>query len=147
MCVMKRIFLGLAVGLPQLVLATSLGTVQSESSIREECSAFAQAEMRDCLATKADESERALTQVEKATVGALSQWDEDGKYVRLAKAKFVGANKEFAKYREVQCGFFASLSGGGAGNSHEMRRLACMAELSSRRAEQLRGVLQELPMK
>ncbi|WP_216819966.1 lysozyme inhibitor LprI family protein [Zoogloea sp. LCSB751] len=144
---MRWVGLGLAVCLPQFVFATPTGLVPSERSIREECGAFSQAGMRDCLAKKADESAKALMRAEQDAVGVLSQWDDDRKYVGLAKTKLARANKAFAKYREVQCGFFASLSGGGAGNSHEMRRLACMAELNSRRAEQLSSAVHELPLK
>ncbi|WP_232444384.1 lysozyme inhibitor LprI family protein [Burkholderia ubonensis] len=51
------------------------------------------------------------------------------------------------KYREAQCEFSASLSGGGAGNAHEMGRLACIAELNTRRVEQLRNAVSGLPLK
>ncbi|WP_230961952.1 lysozyme inhibitor LprI family protein [Burkholderia anthina] len=65
-----------------------------------------------------------------------------GVYLALA-----ASNKEFAKYRAAQCEFSASLSGGGAGNAHEMGRLACVAALNGARVEQLRNAVSELPSK
>lgn len=80
-------------------------------------------------------------------VNALSKWDEDGKYISLTKAKIAASSKEFARYRKAQCEFLASLSGGGAGNAYEMGRLACVAELNGRRAEQLSDAAANLTMK
>jgi uncharacterized protein YecT (DUF1311 family) len=139
--------LGLAVCLPQLVLAASTDPVPNERALREECSAFSQAGMQDCLAKKADESQKTLKHTEDEVAGALSKWDEDNKYVNLAKAKLAMSSREFAKYRGAQCAFSASLSGGGAGNAHEIGRLACIAELNSRRADQLRHAISDLRMK
>ena len=113
----------------------------------EECSAFSQSGMRDCLAKKAENSQKALLQAEEKVVNTLSKWDEDNKYVSQAKGKLTASNKEFSKYRETQCEFSASLSGGGAGSAHEMGRLACVSELNNRRAEQLRDAVSDLPLK
>lgn len=103
--------------------------------------------MRDCLAKKADDSQKALKQIEDKVVGVLSTWDEDDKYISLAKEKLARSSKEFTKYRETQCEFSVSLGGGGAGNTREMGRLACVAELNGRRAEQLRHAVANLPIK
>ncbi|BCQ23319.1 hypothetical protein NK8_14480 [Caballeronia sp. NK8] len=100
--------------------------------------------MRDCLATKADESQQALTRAENDAVNALEKWDEDDKYVRIAKANLANSNRIFSQYRKAQCKFSQSLSGGGAGDSHEIRRLACVAELNGNRAEQLRDAASAL---
>ena len=121
--------------------------VQTEREMYEECSAFSQAGMRDCLATKAKSSRKALQQAEANAAKTLSQWDEDSKYANQAKAKLAESNRAFSKYRETQCRFSASLSGGGAGNAHEIGRLACEAELNHRRAEQLRNAVSHLPLK
>ncbi|MDR0777090.1 MAG: DUF1311 domain-containing protein [Azonexus sp.] len=138
---------GLAICLPALAFAASTAPVLGERALREECSAFSQAGMRDCLAKKVQDSQRVLQQTEEKAASILSKWDEDDKYVNQAKAKLAASNKEFSKYRDTQCGFSASLSGGGAGNSHEMMRLACVAELNNRRAEQLRDAVSVLPLK
>ena len=132
---------------PLWVLAASTSSVPGERSLREECSAFSQAGMLVCLAKKADESDRTLRQAENRVDGMLSQWDEDNQHIGLAKTRLAKSGKEFARYREAQCGFSASLTGGGAGNAHEMGRLACVTELNSRRAEQLRDAVVNLPIK
>jgi len=64
--------------------AASAETVQDERAVREECSAYSQAEMRDCLAKKAHDSERAVRQAEEKVISALSEWDEDAKYIALS---------------------------------------------------------------
>ncbi|WP_233799756.1 lysozyme inhibitor LprI family protein [Paraburkholderia sp. HP33-1] len=143
----KLICLGLAACLPTMVLAASTAPVASEHALREECSAFSQAGMRDCLAEKAKNSQTALRQAEEKMAGALSKWDEDSRYVNEAKAKLVTSNKKFVEYRETQCGFSAAPSGGGAGNAHESGRLACVSELNNRRAEQLRDAASDLLLK
>jgi hypothetical protein len=139
--------LALSTCLPQLAIAASTDFVLSEHALREKCSAFSQAGIRDCLAKKADESQKTLRQAENHMVSALSNWDEDGKYISLAKAKIAASSKDFVRYRNAQCEFSASLSGGGAGNAYEIGRLACVAELNGRRAEQLRNAAANLTMK
>ena len=143
----KLIGFGLALSLPAMALAASIAPVSDERALREEFSAVSQAEMRDCLAKKAEDSRKALQQAEETVADTLSKWDEDSKFVSQAKAKLARSNKEFAEYRESQCRFAASLSGGGAGNAHEMRRLACAAELNNRRAEQLHDAVYDMPLK
>jgi len=128
-------------------IAAPIDVVLSERALREECSAASQAEMRDCLIKKVDESQKALRQTEDNVASVFSKWDEDNKYISLAKTKLAASGREFAQYRDAQCDFSASLSGGGAGNAHEMKRLACVAELNSTRAEQLRNAIANLPIK
>lgn len=144
---MRLIGFFLAAYLPAWALAASAATAFGERDLREECSAFSQAGMRDCLAKKTESSQKALRQAEEKVVNTLSKWDEDNKYVNQSKAKLAASNKEFAKYREAQCEFTASLSGGGAGHAHELGRLACVAELNNRRAAQLRDAVSDLPLK
>lgn len=122
---------------------TSGRRVQDERAAREECSAYSQAGMRECLAKKAHNSEGALRQVEEKTISALSEWDEDAKYIALSKEKLRAANAAFAHYREAQCAFAASLGGGAIGNALEIGRLACVVELNNRRVEQLRNVIED----
>jgi len=143
----KLISLSFALSLPQLTYAAPHRAVQTEKDLYEECSVYSQAGMRDCLIKKSAESQAALKQVEETVDASLTKWDEDNKYVSLAKARLIASNKAFPKYREAQCEFSASLSGGGAGNAHEMGRLACITELNSRRAEQLRNAVANLPLK
>lgn len=121
--------------------------VLGERALREECSAFSQAGMRNCLAKKADGSQKALRQAEEKVASILSKWDEDNKYVNQAKVKFVSSNKNFAKYRDAHCAFASSLGGGAIGTALDMRRFACVTELNNRRAEQLRDAVSDLPSK
>lgn len=144
---MKLIASCLIAYLPAFALANSTAAIVDARALREECSAFSQAGMRECLAKKLESSQQALRQTEEEVAGILSKWDEDNKYVSQAKAKLATSSLEFAKYRKTQCEFSASLSGGGAGNAHEMGRMACIAELNHRRAEHLRNAVSGLPLK
>ena len=144
---MKLIGFCLAAYLPVWALAAATAPALGERALREECSAFSQAGMRDCLARKAESSQKALRQADEKVANTLSKWDEDNKYVNQAKAKLAASNKEFSKYREAQCEFTASLSGGGAGHAREMGHLACVAELNNRRAVQLLDAVSDLPLK
>jgi hypothetical protein len=123
------------------------GIVQDERAAREECSAYSQAGMRDCLAEKARASEIALKRAEGKARSKLGKWIEDAKYVSLAKARLEASNKEFVRYREIQCAFNSSLGGGAIGNALEIMRLACVFELNARRAEQIRSITMDLPFK
>ncbi|MFT8891878.1 MAG: lysozyme inhibitor LprI family protein [Acetobacter papayae] len=144
---MKLLGVCLAVYLPVSALAASTDPAPGERALREECSAFSQTGMRDCLAKKAENSQQTLQQAEEDVARRLSKWDEDRKYVSQARAKLTESNKDFAKYRDVQCAFSSSLGGGAIGNAIDMRRLACIAELNDRRVAQLRNAVSDLPLK
>lgn len=147
MRILNRMIFCLAVSFALSASAAPANPILSERGLLEACSAFSQAGMRDCLAAKAEASRSALRQAEEMGARRLSRWDEDVRYVKRAKARLVAANTDFARYRDAQCQFSASLSGGGAGNGHEIGRLACLASLNNRRAEQLREALSDLPVK
>ena len=100
------------------------GDVQDERAAREECSAFSQAGMRECLEEKASASAAELKKVEHQVSETLGKWDEDTKYINLARLKLEASSKEFVRYRKAHCAFNASRSGGAAGNSFEIMRLA-----------------------
>lgn len=119
--------------------------LQNARSVLEECSAYSQAGMRDCLANKSRESAKELRQAEDKAIGTLSKWDEDAKYIALAKARLKASNKEYEQYRETYCAFASSLGGGAIGNALEIRRLACLFELNTSRALQLQTLLSPLP--
>lgn len=121
-------------GAPGRTVAADL---QGESTVLEQCGAFSEAGMRDCLATKVAASSAALQRAEDQTFVALSKWDEDAKYVVSAQGKLRASSKAFAQYREAQCAFTSSLGGGAIGNALEIRRLACVAGLNAVRAQQL----------
>jgi len=128
-------------------IATSPAHAIEERAMREECSAFSQAGMRDCLLKMAADSQDDLRQARNHAISILSKWDEDVQYASRAKTELAASDKDFEKYRDAHCKFRASLSGGGAGNSREILRLACIAELNSARARQLRDAVAGLPVK
>jgi len=138
---------GLASLTPRLGNATSPPPVLNEHDLREACSALSQAGMRDCLARKVEESQANLKRAEKDVYSRLSKWDESSRYARMARSNLANSGRAFTMYRDAQCGFSASLTGGGAGNAHEIRRLACVAAANGRRAEQLREAVSDLPIK
>jgi uncharacterized protein YecT (DUF1311 family) len=142
-----RALIHVGFGLAALLLHCSsvAEPVLNQRALREECGALSQAHMRDCLTTKANESKESLRQAEADAVRVLSNWDEDEQYVEHAKTELAAAGRAFAQYRQMQCGFSSSLSGGAAGNARQIRRLACVAELNNQRAEQLRQAVYGLP--
>ncbi|MDA8454934.1 DUF1311 domain-containing protein [Acidovorax sp. GBBC 3334] len=144
---MRLLNLLLAFFLPASVIAAPSSPAISAHALREECSAFSQAGMHDCLAKKAASSQKELRQAEERATDTLSKWDEDGKYVSQSKSRLATSIKDFSKYRDTQCDFQASLSGGGAGNSREIGRLACVSELNYVRARQLLEAVNDLPLK
>ncbi|GAB2851696.1 DUF1311 domain-containing protein [Pseudoduganella ginsengisoli] len=117
----------------------------AERALREECSAFSEAGMRDCLVHHAAQSAKVLKQAEESASAALAKWDEDAKFVRAAKVRLETSGREFLRYRDAHCAFAASLGGGAIGNALEMMRLACVAELNYRRAGQLTNAVADLP--
>ena len=48
----------------------------------------------------------------------------------IAKNKLKKSNKEFIKYRDLQCDFAYSLGGGAIGNALNMLKYTCLAELN-----------------
>lgn len=118
---------------------------QQAKNAMETCDQFSQADIRDCLGMHAFKSATLLKNAEAETVAALGKWDEDEGYVTTARAKLKQANTAFARYRDAQCGFATSLAGGAAGNSHEISRLACVADLNVQRAQRLTSDAKSLP--
>jgi uncharacterized protein YecT (DUF1311 family) len=102
--------------------------------------------MRYCLSKKATDGQDDLRQARNHAISILSKWDEDARYAVQAKAELAASDKVFEKYRDAHCKFQASLSGGGAGNSREILRLACIAEINGTRARQLRDAVVRLPL-
>ncbi|MCA8038012.1 DUF1311 domain-containing protein [Burkholderia arboris] len=131
---------------PLVSIAAPNTPVQSERELRGECS-YEITGVRECLQRKQDVSEVELKRAEEKVRAAFAKWDEDAKYVNLAKVRLAASQKAFVKYRTAQCAFASSLGGGAIGNALEMQRLACVAELNNRRAAQLRDAVSDLPLK
>ncbi|PIT56644.1 lysozyme inhibitor LprI family protein [Snodgrassella alvi] len=143
----KFIGLCLVALLPVTTFAVSTTVILDERALREKCSAFSQAGMRECLEKEAVKSQKALQKTEKKALNTLSKWGEKPKYISLAKANLIAANQDFARYRDTQCKFASSLGGGAAGNALEIQRLACVTELNNRRTNQLRNAISDLHLK
>lgn len=125
-----------------LVFAAQPGftaTIQTEGDVRTECSGVpGGAGMLACVVAKAAASKRALDRAEVAARAALPKVDPWPRFVAEAQQHFAQSRRDFARYRAAQCAFNASLAGGAAGNSREIMRLACIAELNMLRAAHLR---------
>lgn len=120
---------------------------QGEPAVLEQCSAYSQAEMHVCLEKKSAESNETLRHAEKLAFSALSKWDEDVKFINLAKAKLKASSKAHEQYRAAQCAFVSSLGGGAIGNALELRRLSCVVQLNVERAKRLDNESANLPLK
>lgn len=121
--------------------------IEDENGVLEECGALSQAGMRACLEGKSRESATALKRAENKAFDTLSKWDEDAKYVALAKERLKTSSRAFEQYRDAQCRFASSTGGGAIANARELRRLSCLIGLNTRRAEQLRTTMANLPTK
>jgi uncharacterized protein YecT (DUF1311 family) len=121
--------------------------VLSESSVLGQCGLtfFHDVDVRECVKKKAAESEQALKDAEKALLEKLPHWDEDDKYINVARKAIALEGKTFIKYRKDRCALSASMAGGSFGTS--IRRDGCLAELNNRRAKQLRDFIADLPLK
>ncbi|WP_244110728.1 lysozyme inhibitor LprI family protein [Burkholderia ambifaria] len=142
----KIVLLVAAITFPIISIAAPDTSVQSERELRGECSNGVIG-VRECLQEKQEASEVELKRAEEKVRAAFAKWDEDAKYINLAKVRLAASQKAFVKYRTAQCAFASSLGGGAIGNALEMRRLACVAELNNRRAAQLRDAVSDLPLK
>lgn len=122
--------------------------LQDHMAIRNECSQRgSQTDMRDCVAEKAANSEKALNTAYQAIQQALQKWDEDMKYVSAAKKEMASSSKQFERFRKNHCDFMRALAGGAAGNTNEIMRLACVTEANLLRASQLNAAAARLPVK
>lgn len=147
MRVANLIILTGALALSTLSASAWAAEVEGARGALEECGAFPQAGMRDCLAKKYRESTTALMRAEKQVLASLSKWDEDARYINLAKGKLNASSKAYQLYREDQCAFAASLGGGAIGNALELRRLACLVGMNAERTKQLLASASGLPPK
>jgi uncharacterized protein YecT (DUF1311 family) len=142
-------FVGLAIALTS---TTTFCYAENESQTSfmpavQDCSGFSQSEKKDCLAQNAIASEKMLTQAEQKIVSNFAKWDESPQFVNKARVAFTQSTKAFVQFRNAQCAYASALGGGSAGNTHEILRLTCVAELNSWRTEQLLNGIAKLPLK
>jgi uncharacterized protein YecT (DUF1311 family) len=147
MQILDRILLAGAFALPGLSGGVWAAELQSERAALEQCGAYSEAGMRECLAKKSHESATSLKLAEEQAIAALSKWDEDAKYVNLAREKLRASSKAYEQYRDAQCAFASALGGGAIGNALELRRLSCLVGLNTGRVKQLNTDLAALPAK
>ena len=121
--------------------------LQNKPTALEQCGAYSQAGMRECLEKESRASNAALKRAEEQAAATISKWDEDAKFIDLAKKKLRASNKAYEQYRDAQCAFAYSLGGGAIGNALEMRRLTCRIELDIGRIKQLNTEMSALSTK
>lgn len=119
-------------------LELSSAAIASERVETDACSEYSQAEMRQCLKSKANESDAALKHAQQSTRDAISRWDEEPQYVALAIKRFDESTVAFEQLRLKRCAFEASLGGGAIGAALETRRLKCFVKLNRIHLEWLR---------
>ena len=85
-----------------------------------------------------------LREAEAELEKKITGWDEDAKYAAAARTRQRTASQTFAVARQAQCALAASLAGGAAGNASEIARGACVYELNSLRAAQLKETAEKL---
>ena len=131
--------------LPSIAMAEAV----SPLALRNVCSNafFSQSDVTACLEKVSADSLQALQLAEKKLAQALSEWDEDPRYIQQAHLHAVASKTAFALYRTQHCKLLSAISGGAAGNSYQMRHLACTSVLNQRRAAQLLEIAAELPAK
>lgn len=147
MRISNLIVLACGLGLSQFSNGVWAAELQNERAALEECGAYSEAGMRECLAKKAHQSAMVLRRAEEQALAALSKWDEDAKFINVAKEKLRVSNKAYTQYRDAQCAFAASLGGGAIGNALELRRLSCLVGLNNGRTKQINADSSELPPK
>ena len=131
------IVLACAFALPAFSGKIRAAELQSKPTVLEQCGAQSQAGMRECLEKESRASNAALRHAEEQAAAAISKWDEDARFINLAKKKLRASNKAYEQYRDAQCAFAYFLGGGAIGNALEMRRLTCRIELDIGRIKQL----------
>ncbi|MDR2155704.1 MAG: DUF1311 domain-containing protein [Burkholderiaceae bacterium] len=149
MCKIRLICLSFALGLPIETFSAPAVSTPGERALRLECdiASISQRDMHDCLEREVRKSFEALKKYENEAIDRISKWDEDERYINQTKAMLATSTKEFIRYRNAHCKFMTSLGGGAIGSALELGRLACVAELNYRRAEQLHDAVSDIPKK
>jgi uncharacterized protein YecT (DUF1311 family) len=112
---------------------SAVAATPSGNSLVDECYAYSEAGVRQCLARNLQKTAIALNAAEQKAMGA--------------KEKLRASNAAFAQYREAQCALAYSLGGGAIGNALDIRRLACAIEQNSKRVAELAAAVSRVPSK
>jgi uncharacterized protein YecT (DUF1311 family) len=100
-------------------------------------------DVRRCQEEKAKASAIALREAGKRLRDKLRRWDEDARYIRVAREKLAVSDRAFIRYRAEQCALDQSLAGMARGVVLEARMNICLAEENNRRAAQLQAYADE----
>ncbi len=100
---------------------------------------YSHASQRECLTSRAKESEARLEAAEASARSALLRAGQGTEERALAAQAFDKSVAEYRRYRSQQCEFVASLAFGG--NAQGDRRLLCEIELNEGRIRQIRADL------
>ena len=127
------------ISMPLFVYANSKYADLNQRQLRNYCSnnTLSEAELTECLEEIFHTSQAELDKSQQNFLNALSNWDEYKEYIVIAKNKLKKANKEFIKYRDLQCDFAYSLGGGAIDNALNMYKFSCLAELNFQRIKLL----------
>jgi uncharacterized protein YecT (DUF1311 family) len=98
-------------------------------------------EMSECIEGRAAQSMAQLKAAESKLLRRIEKMDEEQEYILQMKQDLEKANDTFARYRQMQCKFYASMAAGG--NSAGNLRQACITELNERRTDQLQWIFQK----
>ncbi|HTT39405.1 MAG TPA: lysozyme inhibitor LprI family protein [Burkholderiales bacterium] len=94
-------------------------------------------EWRACFAAKFEQSNIELHDAEAAIEADIERWDFGPTYRARALAALREASASFARWRDAQCEFQATLAA--SGNGANDRRLLCAIELNQRRIADLKA--------
>jgi len=120
-----------------LVAAMPLSAQRSAESERICYALDSHDSQRECLSSRAAQSETRLEAEEAFARSALLHADEDEADRARAVQALDKSAGEYRRYRKEQCEFVASLAFGG--NAQEDRRLLCEIELNESRIRQLQA--------
>jgi len=115
-----------------------------ERALRYECSTEP-AGINECLTDKVSQSVTRLRDAHSFATRQLAAWDEDARYVKLARTRLAAADRSFENFKRAHCAFAASMGGGAVGHALETGRLACVADLNVRQADLIRSLVARLP--
>jgi uncharacterized protein YecT (DUF1311 family) len=147
MRIARLLLLSASLALLPFAVGARAAEIDSARAVLEQCGAYPEAGMRDCLSRKNKDSALAVQRAEAQALASLSRWDEDARYIALARERLGASSKAFVHYRDAHCAFAFSLGGGAIGNALELRRLACRVELNNLRTRQLNDSVSDLAPK
>ncbi len=91
--------------------------------------------MSECVSNRAATARTNLEIVENEVRAAIPKNNESGSYIKTAKDRFEASVQSYRKYRRDQCQLREALAS--VGNGAAENRMACEAELDTKRAEEL----------